>query len=122
MLFRSTSENNQIRLESARSYLETVLAHLSSGVIVINDAMEIKSFNIAASKILQVDLSKNKDKLLTSISNKNKLLTDFIISIQEEINAFSNKKQAEVIKEFEIKYEKNKYHRNHNHSIFNASI
>ena len=102
-----TSENNQIRLESARSYLETVLAHLSSGVIVINDAMEIKSFNIAASKILQVDLSKNKDKLLTSISNKNKLLTDFIRSIQEEIYAFSNKKQLEVIKEFEIKYEKN---------------
>ena len=102
-----TSENNQIRLESARSYLETVLAHLSSGVIVINDAMEIKSFNISASKILQVDLSKNKDKLLTSISNKNKLLTNFIRSIQEEIYAFSNKKQVEVIKEFEIKYEKN---------------
>ena len=102
-----TSENNQIRLESARSYLETVLAHLSSGVIVINDAMEIKSFNISASKILQVDLSKNKDKLLTSISTKNKLLTDFIRSIQEEIYALSNKKQAEIIKEFEIKYEKN---------------
>ena len=102
-----TSENNQIRLESARSYLETVLAHLSSGVIVTNDAMEIKSFNIAASKILQVDLSKNKDKLLTSISNKNKLLTNFIKSIQEEIYAFSNKKQVEIIKEFEIKYEKN---------------
>ena len=102
-----TSENNQIRLESARSYLETVLAHLSSGVIVINDAMEIKSFNIAASKILQVDLSKNKDKLLSSISNKNKFLTDFIRGIQEEIYAFKNKKQPEVIKEFEIKYEKN---------------
>jgi nitrogen fixation/metabolism regulation signal transduction histidine kinase len=102
-----TSENNQIRLESARSYLETVLAQLSSGVIVINDAMEIKSFNIAASKILQVDLSKNKDKLLTSISNKNKLLTDFISSLQEEIYALNKKKQAEVIKEFEINYEKN---------------
>ena len=102
-----TSENNQIRLESARSYLETVLAHLSSGVIVTNDAMEIKSFNIAASKILQVDLSKNKDKLLTSISNKNKLLTNFIKSIQDEIYAFSNKKQVGIIKEFEIKYEKN---------------
>ena len=102
-----TSENNQIRLESARSYLETVLAHLSSGVIVIDDAMEIKSFNIAASKILQVDLSKNKDKLLTSISKKNKLLTDFIRGIQEEIYAFGRKKQTEVIKEFEIKYENN---------------
>jgi nitrogen fixation/metabolism regulation signal transduction histidine kinase len=102
-----TSENNQIRLESARSYLETVLAHLSSGVIVINDAMEIKSFNIAASKILQVDLSKNKDKLLTSISKKNKLLIDFIRGIQEEIYTFGRKTQTEVIKEFEIKYENN---------------
>jgi nitrogen fixation/metabolism regulation signal transduction histidine kinase len=102
-----TSENNQIRLESARSYLETVLAHLSSGVIVINNAMEIKSFNIAASKILQVDLSKNKDKLITTISIKNKSLKDFVASIQEEIQIFSKKKQTESIKQFEIKYEKN---------------
>ena len=102
-----TSENNQIRLESARSYLETVLAHLSSGVIVINADMEIKSFNIAASKILQVDLSKNTDQLITSISNKNKLLKDFVASIQEEIKTLSSKKQFEIIKQFEIKYEKN---------------
>ena len=102
-----TSENNQIRLESARSYLETVLAHLSSGVIVINADMEIKSFNIAASKILQVDLSKNTDQLITSISNKNKLLKDFVMSIQEEIKAASSKKQFEITKQFEIKYEKN---------------
>ena len=102
-----TSQNNQIRLESARSYLETVLAHLSSGVIVINDAMEIKSFNIAASKILQVDLSKNKDQLLTSIPNKNKLLKDFVVSIQEEIKTSSRKMQPEIIKQFEIRYEKN---------------
>ncbi len=102
-----TSENNQIRLESARSYLETVLAHLSSGVIVINDAMEIKSFNIAASKILQVDLSKNKDQLLTSISNKNKLLKDFVVSIQEKIKTSNRKMQPEIIKQFEIRYEKN---------------
>ena len=102
-----TSENNQIRLESARSYLETVLAHLSSGVIVINDDMEIKSFNIAASKILQVDLSKNTNQLITSISNKNKLLNDFVVSIQEEIKAARSKKHFEIIKQFEIKYEKN---------------
>ena len=102
-----TSENNQIRLESARSYLETVLAHLSSGVIVINDDMEIKSFNIAASKILQVDLSKNTDQLITSISNKNKLLKDFVESVQEEIKTSRSKKQFEIIKQFEIKYEKN---------------
>ena len=102
-----TSENNQIRLESARSYLETVLAHLSSGVIVINDDMEIKSFNIAASKILQVDLSKNTDQLITSISNKNKLLKDFVESVQEEIKTSRSKNQFEIIKQFEIKYEKN---------------
>ena len=102
-----TSANNQIRLESARSYLETVLAHLSSGVIVINDDMEIKSFNIAASKILQIDLSKNTNQLITSISNKNKLLNDFVVSIQEEIKAASSKKHFEIIKQFEIKYEKN---------------
>jgi nitrogen fixation/metabolism regulation signal transduction histidine kinase len=100
------SQSNQIRLESARSYLETVLAHLSSGVIVINQAMEIKSFNIAASKILQVDLSKNTGQLLTSISMKNKALKDFVSAIQEEVKTTGNKKQAEMIRQFEVKYEK----------------
>jgi len=75
-------------------------------VIVINDAMEIKSFNIAASKILQVDLTKNKDQLLTSISNKNKLLKDFVLGIQEEIKTSSHKKKPEIIQQFEIKHEK----------------
>jgi len=101
------SQSNQIRLESARSYLETVLAHLSSGVIVINQAMEIISFNIAASKILQVDLSKNTGQLLTSISIRNKALKDFVSAIQEEVKTTGNKKQAEIIRQFEIKYEKN---------------
>jgi len=68
--------------------------------------MEIKSFNIAASKILQVDLTKNKDQLLTSILNKNKLLKDFVLGIQEEIKTSSHKKKPEIIKQFEIKYEK----------------
>jgi len=101
------SQSNQIRLESARSYLETVLAHLSSGVIVINQAMEIISFNIAASKILQVDLSKNTGQLLTSISIRNKALKDFVSAIQEEVKTTGNKKQVEIIRQFEIKYEKN---------------
>ena len=101
------SQSNQIRLESARSYLETVLAHLSSGVIVINQAMEIISFNIAASKILQVDLSKNTGQLLTSISIRNKALKDFVSAIQEEVKTTVNKKQVEIIRQFEIKYEKN---------------
>ena len=102
-----TSKNNQMRLETARAYLETVLAHLSSGVIVINNKMEIKSFNIAASGILRVDLSKSTDKLLSSISSKNKLLQDFIIGIEEEIMSYGKKKQKAIKKQFEIKYEKN---------------
>ncbi|MSQ80100.1 MAG: HAMP domain-containing protein [Candidatus Methylopumilus sp.] len=101
------SKNNQIRLESARSYLETVLAHLSSGVIVINEAMEIKSFNIAASKILQVDLAKNIGKLLSVISEKNSVLKHFVLAIQEEIKIKKNKKKEDTAKQFEIKYDKN---------------
>ena len=71
------TERNRARLESARSYLETILAHLSSGVIVINEKGEIRTFNNAASHILGLDLTVLESQFFKNIANKKATLTDF---------------------------------------------
>ncbi len=48
------ADRNRARVEAARGYLETILAHLSSGVIALNRRGELRTFNQAASNILGV--------------------------------------------------------------------
>ena len=50
------NERNHQRLEAARGYLETTLAHLSSGVLAINRKGELRTFNLAAKDILGLSL------------------------------------------------------------------
>ena len=50
------AERNRSRVEAARGYLETILAHLSSGVMALNQRGELRTFNEAANNILAVQL------------------------------------------------------------------
>jgi nitrogen fixation/metabolism regulation signal transduction histidine kinase len=50
------AERNRSRVEAARGYLETILAHLSSGVMALNQGGELRTFNEAANNILAVQL------------------------------------------------------------------
>ncbi len=50
------AERNRTRVEAARGYLETILAHLSSGVIALNTRGELRTFNEAAINILAAPL------------------------------------------------------------------
>lgn len=50
------AEQNRNRVEAARGYLETILAHLSSGVLALDDKGELRTYNLAASNILGVVL------------------------------------------------------------------
>lgn len=50
------AERNRARVEAARGYLETILAHLSSGVIALNKRGELRTYNEAAINILAAQL------------------------------------------------------------------
>ena len=50
------ADRNRARVEAARGYLETILAHLSSGVLALNEKAELRTYNVAASNILEIDL------------------------------------------------------------------
>ena len=53
---RKAADRNRARVEAARGYLETILAHLSSGVLALNERGELRTFNEATVHILGVSL------------------------------------------------------------------
>lgn len=50
------AERNRARVEAARGHLETILSHLSSGVIAFDDRLRMRTFNPSASHILRTEL------------------------------------------------------------------
>jgi PAS domain S-box-containing protein len=54
---RGVVELNQRQLEMSKAYLESILAHLSSGVLAFDENLRLKTINPAAAEILGADLS-----------------------------------------------------------------
>jgi nitrogen fixation/metabolism regulation signal transduction histidine kinase len=54
---RGTAQRNQQEVESARAYLENILANLSSGVLVFDAGLRLRNANPSAEQILRVPLS-----------------------------------------------------------------
>jgi nitrogen fixation/metabolism regulation signal transduction histidine kinase len=76
------AEKNRMRVEAARGYLETILAHLSSGVLALNERAELRTFNMAASNILGVSLEDFVGQPIMQIGLKYPALEAFIGSVQ----------------------------------------
>ncbi len=55
---RESIQKNHAQVESARAYLESILANLSSGVLSFDEDFQLKSANPAACNILNSELSK----------------------------------------------------------------
>lgn len=53
---RITAQHNQQEVESARAYLENILANLSSGVLVFDESLHLRTANLSAEQILNVPL------------------------------------------------------------------
>lgn len=66
------AERNRTRVEAARGHLETVLSHLSSGVMAFDDQFSLRTFNPAATQILKAELASSLghpiDRLGQSVS------------------------------------------------------
>ncbi len=75
------ADNNQARVEAARRYLETILAYLSSGVIALNARGELRTFNEAAMRILDIPLEAFIGAKLEQINLKYPRLEGFLLPI-----------------------------------------
>ncbi|MSP86356.1 MAG: HAMP domain-containing protein [Methylotenera sp.] len=75
------ADRNRSRVEAARGYLETILAHLSSGVIALNKRGELRTFNEAAMNILGLQLEHYVGDTLDKIIAKQLRLESFFQAI-----------------------------------------
>lgn len=81
------SESNRGRLEAARGYLETILAHLSSGVLAINAQGELRTYNLAASTILGCELAACMNQPYQKIAEHQAYLQPFIQALASHFEA-----------------------------------
>lgn len=78
---RRASEQQQREVESAKLYLESVLTHLSSGVIALDDEFRLRSVNTSAAHILGAPLQELQRMPLQQIAEKYSLLNSFCQTI-----------------------------------------
>lgn len=98
------TERNRARLEAARGYLETILAHLSSGVLAISPNGELRTFNLAANNILGVNLASYEEGAFTKISVEHPFLAEFVKVVQThfELTLDAGQTEAELTRQLEV--------------------
>jgi nitrogen fixation/metabolism regulation signal transduction histidine kinase len=80
---RAAVERNRQALEDAKAYLESVLANMSAGVMVLDEQLRLVTFNASANRILHQDLAPFQGYVFASISS-------VAAFSQPIIDAFSN--------------------------------
>jgi nitrogen fixation/metabolism regulation signal transduction histidine kinase len=98
------SERNRVRVEAARGYLETILAHLSSGVLAMNEKGELRTYNLIASNILGLNLGQFEGQHFSGIGKSQAFLTEFVQLLQAHFELTKTQELAkqELTKQLEI--------------------
>ncbi len=90
------ADRNRARVEAARGYLETILAHLSSGVLALNERGELRTFNEATVNILGVSLEGyvgfTPDKIIAKQAQLANFFEAVAINSQQDIISRSGQK------------------------------
>ncbi len=91
------AHRSQIEAVSQKWYLESVLSHLSSGVISVNREQRILMANAAASKILNLEGKDIINQNIEYLSIKNIGLTPFVELIIKKLNDHNEEWQQETL-------------------------
>jgi nitrogen fixation/metabolism regulation signal transduction histidine kinase len=92
------AERNRARVEAARGHLETILSHLSSGVIAFDDRFRMRTFNPSAAHILDVDLGPIAGQPLERLAQSSTMST----LIQTILTHFTDDKTGEWQQQIEF--------------------
>jgi nitrogen fixation/metabolism regulation signal transduction histidine kinase len=98
------AERNRARVEASRNYLETILAHLSSGVLAINAEGQLRTFNLVANNILGVNLALYENQPFINIVENHSYLNEFVDLVKSHFEMTKSKqdKPLELSKQLEI--------------------
>ncbi|MBK8570559.1 MAG: HAMP domain-containing protein [Nitrosomonadales bacterium] len=83
---KTTSEQQQRQAEDAKVYLESMLAHLSSGVLVVDEQFRLRSVNSSAAQILGASLPDMQGVPLAEIAVRHPLLRSFSDAVMQAFN------------------------------------
>jgi nitrogen fixation/metabolism regulation signal transduction histidine kinase len=87
---RDEAQHSQKQVEAQRAYLETVLLHLSSGVITLDVRRHVRTFNAAAEAILGLDLKRYLGRDLNAIAEDHSAFKRFWSSLNEQLRLQSS--------------------------------
>lgn len=87
---KATSELQQRQVESAKGYLESVLTHLSSGVIGFDGDLRLRSVNTSAGQILSAPMGEMARMNLNEIAAQYPLLDSFCRTIHDAFQEVDN--------------------------------
>lgn len=80
---KQASEQQQRVVESAKVHLESVLTHLSSGVLALDHELRLRSVNTSAVQILAAPLQEMQRMSLSQIAEKHSLLRSFCHTVMD---------------------------------------
>ncbi|GAB6066708.1 ATP-binding protein [Methylothermus subterraneus] len=93
---RDEAERSRRQVEDQRAYLETVLSHLSSGVLTLNAQFRLKTANQAAEAILEVDCSRLQDRPFRELAEINPALEGLVRLIRSRLDGAEGVWREEV--------------------------
>ncbi|AKH21005.1 sensor histidine kinase [Sedimenticola thiotaurini] len=82
---RDETVRTQRQVEAQRTYLETVLGRLSSGVISLDASGHLRTANQAAGEILKVDLSRMLGQDVDALAQISSRLRQFVEAVREPV-------------------------------------
>lgn len=95
---KKLSERQQRLVNKSKAYLESVLTHLSSGVLVVDEQFRLRSANTSAEQILGVSLLDLRGIPLSALSMQYKLLRPFTEAV---LRAFAESAENEWRRQIE---------------------
>ena len=93
---RDQAAQSQRQVEAQRAYLETVLGRLSSGVVAFDTECHLRTANLAAHQILQVDLDQFMGRPLQDLATVSPRLQQFVDAILDPLANGSEDWREEV--------------------------
>lgn len=96
---QAQSDLNKSKTEAdvQRTYLETVLAHLSSGVLSFDKESRLQTYNLAAEQILGVDMSGWPASDINELNAKHPDLSEFISALKLAVDEKRKEWQQEIV-------------------------
>ncbi|MHB8453289.1 MAG: ATP-binding protein [Acidiferrobacterales bacterium] len=88
---------SQRETEVERTYLETVLTHLSSGVLSFDARQRLRTHNTSAGQVLGVDLKRGEGRTLRWLANSQPQLASFVQAIEAATTNNRAEWHAEVV-------------------------